>query len=649
MKRTTQISLLTVFVLCLSTVSLRAQHKEKKTYSIDNKKAIKLFEDAVTLIDFNRDLDRGLFTLSKVLQMEPNFIEANKKAADVFYNYTRDYAKAKKYYTRVVELAPENARYVGSYLNLAKIHAKEADYEKAKVYLDKIEKFPYASEKATNIAKSMKFDMEYALFAKNNAYEFKPVMLPRESINMFQVQSNPVLTADQSQLIYSMRLFRGAQSDENIVIANRLEDGSWSKPDHISKIINTPLSEGSATISGDGKTLVFTSCNKRNTVGGCDLYISQKNGTEWSEPKNMLAPVNSAAWESNPALSPDGKTLYFSSDRKGGKGGKDIWVTSLQPNGDWDYPENLGMVVNTNKNEVTPFIHADNSHLYFASDGFMGMGGYDLFYSTKVGDDWTVPENLGYPINTPNNEGALYITADYEKGYYEKYTSAGAESHSEIYQFDIPVEIKAKYKCIYAKGFVYDDVSKTPIKAQIDLIDLETGKLAQNVSSDSVNGDYLVVLNEGKEYALHVRAPGYFFHSVHFDFRQGSFDPLTLDVYLTPINKKQPITLSNIFFETGKYELQDKSTIELKRLVDLLKEHDGMRIEISGHTDNIGSSTANKTLSLNRAKAVYTYLKSQGIVASRLTFKGYGSSHPVGDNSNEEGRQKNRRIDFKLL
>lgn len=632
------------FSLLIVTISANSQ-----SYSSTNKKAIKAFEDAVTLIDFNRDLDRGMFTLSKVLEMDPDFVEANKKVADVFYVYMRDNVKAKKYYERVVELAPSEAKYVGSYLNLSKLYFSESEYGKSKELLEKITSFPYASQKVTESAQLMLRDVEYSFFAKENAYEFEPVMLPRESINMFQVQSNPVLTADQTEFIYSMRIVRGSQYDENIVISKKQPDGTWGKPDHISQNINTPMtSEGAATISGDGKTLVFTSCNKKDGVGGCDLYMSTKIGDEWSIPENLGAPVNTGGWESNPSISADGKTLFFSSERKGGKGGKDIWVTTYNE-GEWSVPENLGGVINTKKNEVTPFIHADNSHLYFASDGYMGMGGYDVFYASKYGDEWITPQNIGYPINTPNNEGAIYVTPDFKKGYFEKYTSKGIESHSELYEFEFPEEIRSKHKSIYAKGVVYDDVTKNVLGAEVELIDLESGKTVQRVSSDSINGGYLVVLTEGHEYALHVKKDGYFFHSLHFDYRSGEFDPLVLDVYLKPITKKEPVVLSNIFFESGKYELQDKSFIELDRFVELLKEHPELRLEISGHTDNVGSESANKILSLNRAKAVYNYLLSKGLSSKRFTSKGYGSIHSIGDNNNEEGRAKNRRIEFKLL
>lgn len=639
-----KLQLLTTMCLFASFFNAFAQ-----TYSSENKKAVKLFEDALTLIDFNRDLDRGMFTLSKVLQMDPDFTEANKKAADVFYVYMRDTEKAKKYYSKVVELAPNDAKYVTSYLNLANIYFKEMNHTEAKSLYEKVISFPYASETVTEEAQLMLRNVEFSLFAQQNAFAFEPKMLPRETINMFKVQSNPVLTADQSELIYSMRLVRGGMIDENIVISKKQADGTWGRPDHISKNINTlNNSEGAATISGDGKTLVFTTCNRKDGVGGCDLYYSTKKGEEWSVPENFGTPVNSVSWESNPSISADGKTLYFSSDRIGGMGGKDLWVTHFV-DGAWLAPENLGGVINTKKHEVTPFIHADNSHLYFASDGYMGMGGYDVYYATKYGDEWVTPQNIGYPINTPENEGAIYVTPDFSKGYFEKYTAKGVDSHSELYEFDFPEEIRAEHKSLYSKGVIYDDVTKAVIEAEIELIDLETGKTAQRVSSDSVDGSYLVVLTEGHEYALHVKKEGYFFHSLHFDYRIGVFNPMVLDVYLKPLTKKEPITLSNIFFESGKYELQPKSFVELDRFVELLQQHQELKLEISGHTDNVGSEAANKVLSQNRAKAVYSYLLSKGLVSSRFTYKGYGSVHPVGDNGNEEGRAKNRRIEFKLL
>ena len=293
------------------------------------------------------------------------------------------------------------------------------NYEPAINILQKVINMNGVGVRITNEAEDL---LKKSIFAKElvaKAYDFEPRMLPRNTINQFQIQSNPVLTADQLEMIYSVKL--NLRMDENIVISKKIEEGNWSKPIQISDNINTELNEGAASISGDGKTLVFSSCGKKDSKGSCDLYISQKNGDTWSVPVNMGDKVNSAGWESNPSITADGKTVYYSSDRSGGFGKKDIWVTNLLPNQTWSAPENLGALINTNRMRLPRLFMPINSILYFASDGFWGMGGYDIFYTVKEGPFWTEPVNVGYPINTPENEGAFYVTPDFEKGYFEKY------------------------------------------------------------------------------------------------------------------------------------------------------------------------------------------------------------------------------------
>lgn len=634
------------FVVCFCVV-MQWSYGQNVVYSTSSKKAIKLYEQAVEQLNVERNLDASLASLSKALEVDENFVEANKKVGDIFYIYFRDEAKAEKYYTKVIASNTTNPSMVGAFMNLSKIYIDQLNYESAIEILNKVVVMDGVGVRITNEAEDLLKKSTYAQELVAKAYDFEPRMLPRSTINQFQIQSNPVLTADQMEMIYSVKL--NLRTDENIVISKKDEAGNWMKPTLISDNINTELNEGAASISGDGKTLVFSSCGKKDSRGSCDLYISQKNGEVWSVPANMGDKVNSAGWESNPSITADGKTVYYSSDRSGGFGKKDIWVTNLLPNQTWSAPENLGALVNTKLNEATPFIHADKQHLYFASDGFWGMGGYDIFYTVKDGPFWTKPVNVGYPINTPENEGAFYVSPDFEKGYFEKYIANNELSHSEIYEFDIPEQLKVANRALYAKGNVFDFETKKPLAAKIELIDLSNGLVVQSVSSDSVNGSYLVVLTEGKEYALHVRSKGYLFYSDNFDYTHGKFDPLKLDIYLRQLSSKQAITLKNIFFDTDKYELKEKSFLELDKLAEVLKSSQSIKVEIGGHTDNVGDIKYNQKLSLNRAKSVYDYLISKGVNASQLTYKGYGSTDPVGDNTTEKGREQNRRIELKVL
>lgn len=630
-----------VFSICV--ISTLAQ---KPVYSTTNKKAIKYYEQAVEQLEIERNLDASLESLSKALTQDPVFVEANKKTGDIFYIYFKDDVKAEKYYTKVVNSQTTNPFMVGAFMNLSKIHIEKMNFEAAIDVLQDVVQMDGLGVRIKSEADDLLLKSKFAKTMVENAYDFEPRMLPRNTVNQFQIQSNPVLTADQMEMIYSVKL--NLRMDENIVISRKDEKGNWTKPISISDNINTDLNEGAATISGDGKTLVFSSCGKKDSKGSCDLYISYRNGEEWSVPENMGDKVNSGAWESNPSITADGKTIYFSSERAGGQGKKDIWVTNRLSGNLWSAPENLGPKINTKENEATPFIHADKQHLYFASDGYWGMGGYDIFYSIKDDVFWSDPINVGYPINTPDNEGAFYVTPDYEKGYYEKYVSDYEMSHSEIFEFDIPSVLKSKYKTVYAKGNVFDFDTKKPLSAKIELIDLKSGLVIQSVKSDSINGNYLVVLTEGKEYALHVKSPNYLFYSDNFDFTTGNFDPLKLDIYLRQLSSKQSITLKNIFFETDKFSLQEKSFLELDKLAEVLKASSSVKVEIGGFTDNVGGIKHNQMLSLNRAQSVYEYLIKSGVSQAQLTYKGYGADNPIGDNKTEEGRKLNRRIELKI-
>jgi OmpA-OmpF porin, OOP family len=362
--------------------------------------------------------------------------------------------------------------------------------------------------------------------------------------------------------------------------------------------------------------------------------------------------VNSAEWESQPSLSADGRTLYFVSDRRGGQGRRDIWVSSLNESGQWTRAKNVGKPVNTPYDEISPFIHVNNRVLYFASNGQVGFGGYDIFFSERdSASAWLGPKNIGSPINNHEDQFSLFITADGKKGYYShEEAKEGGYSASQIYEIEIPEENRIRYASNYVKGIVRDKQTREPLDASIELINLESNQTESLVSSDSISGAYLIVLTQGAEYALYVNRPGYLFQSLNFNYSSvKNFEPIVLDIELQKATEGTTAILQNIFFEVDQYDLQPKSVTELEKIQRFLGENPGVRVEISGHTDNSGTAAHNATLSQKRAQSVYDYLVSHGVEASRLFAKGYGADHPIADNSTEEGRQKNRRIEFKLI
>jgi OOP family OmpA-OmpF porin len=490
----------------------------------------------------------------------------------------------------------------------------------------------------------------FAEEALKHPLTFNPVLMSNK-INKYFIHAYPVLTADQQTFIFSKRDGPQLTDDEDIVVSRKV-NGEWSDPVSISDKINSEFNEGACTMSADGKVLVFVSCNRKDGLGACDLYISYKKGNDWTIPLNMGPTVNSTAWDSEPTLSADGRTIYFTSERGGGMGLFDIWITTMDESGNWTKARNLGKPVNTEGKEVSPFIHANGNTLYFSSNKHPGMGGYDIFYSHKVDSiTWTEPVNVGYPINTQMNDASVFISADSKKGFYSVYERKDMRFNKALlYEFDVPKELQEQKLSTYAKGTVYDADTKQKLGAKVELVDLKTQLVVQSTKSDSINGDYLMVLTEGSEYALYVSRPGYLFKSIFFDYKDPkNFNPLTLDVYLDPIKAGKGVVLNNIFFATNSYALEDKSKTELDKIVNFLKLNSKVNIEFGGHTDDVGSDKANLDLSLKRAKSVYEYIVSKGISAARLKFKGYGETKPVAPNDSDENRQLNRRIEFVIL
>jgi outer membrane protein OmpA-like peptidoglycan-associated protein len=453
-------------------------------------------------------------------------------------------------------------------------------------------------------------------------------------------------------LIFTRRLGPGGADDEDLVVSRKTATGRWGIPESISDNINSTSNEGTCSISADGRRLIFTSCIGRQGYGSCDLFESRKIGNEWTTPKNLGPNVNTSEWESQPSLSADGRTLYFVSDRRAGIGRRDIWVSTLNEKGVWTKARNVGKPINTVYDEISPFIHANSRVIYFASNGLTGFGGYDIFYSAKdTTNNWSNPVNMGRPINTNEDQFSLFITADGKKGYYShEEARPQGYSVSYIYEIEIPEEQQVKAKTSYVRGIVRDKQSKIPLSAQIELIDLKTNETESLVESDSVTGQYLFVLTEGSEYALYVNKKNYLFQSLNFNYSEAkNSKPIVLNIDLEKALEGTTSVLENIFFDVDKYDLKPKSKTELQKILKFLQDNKTIRVEISGHTDNTGSAVYNKQLSQKRAQSVYDYLIQNGISGQQLVPKGYGSEQPIADNTSEEGKQKNRRIQFKII
>lgn len=633
------------FFLVLFPLTLAAQQRKLSTSS---KKAAGLYEKANAYMRA-RNFPKAVQALQAATEKDTTFGEAYIKLAGL-YKIMGDKQATLDSYRKGLRLLPYDPKLNNEYFAFAELSLASGRYSEARVYF---EKFLEATPKESRMGRHALAQLQHIAFAEEavrNPVPFKPEKMG-PPLNRFGMQYLPALTADQRHLVFTGRAGKRGEQDENLYVSVRRADG-WTEPTSISPNINTRQNEGAGSISGDGKTLVFASCDRPDSFGSCDLYISYRSGETWSRPVNLGGVVNSKGWDSQPSLSADGRTLYFASVRTGGQGKEDIWVTTLNQDNTWSEPLNLGDKINTRGNENSPFIHPSGSTLYLSSNGHLGLGAADIFKaSLDAQGNWGEPQNLGYPLNTFENESSLFITTDNKTGYYSRRID-GAEGPAsiELYQFEVPPQWKSKQESTFAQGNVYDALTRKPLGATVQLYNVATDQLEQQVYSDAQRGDYTVVLTEGKQYAMYVSADGYLLKSLSFDYTtRKDFNPLTLDVYLEPLRSGANIVLSNLFFPFNQYTLEERSKTELNKLVQFLSQNKNVRIQISGHTDDVGDAKFNLELSRKRAQSVVNYLTQQGIARERLAVAGYGETRPVKPNDTEENRQLNRRIEMKVL
>ncbi|GAB4041177.1 OmpA family protein [Spirosoma jeollabukense] len=622
-----------------------------------DKKAQELYTQSIKLFG-ERKASEAIPYMEQAVKKDPNFMEAHLKLGQL-YEFTKRYDQAISAYRSAIQLKPDNPTSGAAYQALSNTLLRLGRYGDALPYLEKFQSlFAPQSAQAKRIARQL----ETARFGQE-AMQHPQAVDPKPMSSVLQTtpsQYFPVLTADEQTLVFTALKPEG---DEDLMTAT-FNGETWSPPVSLSPNINTPDNEGTASLSADGRTLVFTACQGRKGFGSCDLYVSKKTGSDWSSPENLGPTINSHFYESQPALSADGRRLYFISDRPGGQGRRDIWQSDLNADGTWAEPVNLGVPVNTPANEASPFIHPNGQSLFFASDGHIGMGGYDLFVtrpnetdhvqSTDRGTVWSAPTNLGYPINTAEDQASLFVSANGTRAYYSyEEQKDGVSQKSRLYTFELPESLRDRVRPVsFLKGVVADAKTKKPLGATVELIDLKTNQIVSRVQTDVQTGQYTAVLPSGGEYALYVSTQGYLFKSLSFDFTQKTKgDGMTLSVPLEPVSAGNTAneTLNNLFFETGRYDLADKSRTELDRLATFLQANPSVKIEISGHTDDKGDAAANLTLSQKRAQAVVTYLTKAGIQPERIRAIGYGKTRPLAPNTSDENRQLNRRIEWRVL
>lgn len=648
-----------LLALFISFFSFAQSNFPPGVYSSSDKKAIKLLEESKKMFLERKD-DEAEKLIKKAIEKDPLFIEAYSAYADFLMGKNR-IKEAIPLYEKAIQINPKLYVDNNFYLGGALLH--EAQYDKAipcfEIILNSERISPTLKEEAERYLKNARFGSE----AIKHPKPFQPINVG-PGINTSGYEYFPALTADGNTFLFTRNVRQNEQNDaprqEDFYISKKVNQ-VWQTANPVTSV-NTPGNEGAPSLSADGEIMFFASCmemtgdygsSDRKGYGSCDIFYSQKINGKWIKPRNAGPTINSKNWETQPSFSSDGKTLYFIRGIVGRDGIKnpDIYSSTIGADGKFTEPIRLPDNINTSQGEESVFIHPDNQTLYFSSQGHPGMGGLDIFVSKKQADgSWGPATNLGYPINTFNDENSLVVDANGKLAYFASEREGGFGG-LDIYQFELPQDLRPE-KITYVKGLTYNAKTKAPVDASIELIDLETQQSATNAYSNS-QGNFLVTLTSNHNYLVNVSKPGFLFYSDNFSLKNKEADynkPYQLEIPLQPIDTGYTIELKNIFFDINKWELKAESKAEMEKIIVFIKNNPTVNIEFGGHTDNSGDKNVNKTLSTNRAKAVYEYiLQKGGVAASRISYKGYADTKPKVPNDSPENKAKNRRTELKII
>ncbi len=621
------------------------------------------------------------------------------------YQQLHNYPLAIQFYSRAIKL--DSASDVYSFYNLGLSYRAMAKHDSAVTnFKEFVRRMQPVSKADTLSIKDADWWIQFNLGCLAERAKPKDTSNPTSispNINSEYDEFGPSVTADGETLYFTSRqpstnrtvYAETGDFGDDLFVVHKDSAGNWGMPHALPLPINSADDEGAASVTADGQSLYYSLCRRPDGFGECDLYISELAGENFSRPQNLGVMVNSAQWDAQPSLTPDGHTMYFSSRRAGSiDGSEDIWVAYKSVEGTWGKPVNLGEPVNTKFSERSPFIAADGKTLYFSSNGHPGFGNHDLFMSRKLEDGtWSVPVNLGSPINAEGDDVFPTIPARGAQMYYSSQRS-NPKGDLDIYQVTLPTRFRPGPVTVVA-GIVYDSKTHKPLAATLEVTDLKTNELRAVYHTNAVTGKFFVPLGTGNTYAVTAVAPKYTFFSqkytvpdtiayrelifniplIRVDSMFASIDTNSdntntntkttdtgnvsdgtngIDTTNHPggthvIDTSVAVPLNNLFFDFNKATLQTESIPELKNLIRFLKENSTIRIQISGHTDSVGTAEFNMRLSQARAESVRIYLVQHGISSARLSAKGYGEAVPVADNGTEEGRRQNRRTEFRIL
>lgn len=665
-------------VLAAFTVFCSPAEAQKKKYkTTDDKKAYALYKEGNDILIMAgrkniAKLNEALAKYEAALKRDPQYIEAVFAMSEVYADLGQP-GNQIGYLQRGVGL--DSLYWIGAYYRCAVALCQKERYEESVKWFKLYDH--YSKIKKTNIKQDNQWRRKAMSMVKtmSNPVPFEP-RYPSPLIEQTPYETYwPSLSLDETELVVTSRLPRDTaafredpsmiarinnnETQEDLYVMTRENPDAQWRPLQPIYNINSDFNEGTQTISPDGRWMFYTACGYRDSKGSCDIYFSQRTARGWTKGVNIGEPVNSAAWESQPCFSADGKTLFFvrgranSSLRNG-----NIMMASVKGVSPSGVPlladvRSLGDSINTSGDESHPFIHHDGETLYFSSDTWPGVGGRDIFMSRRKKDGtWTRPVNIGFPINNTEDDEGLVVNASGTTGYYNSVRIVGNRRKREVRMFDLYPKIRPR-PVPFIRGYISECDTKKSIAATILLDRMPDGK---NIATARAldDGSFTIAVPGPSDYLLSVNAKGYFFHSHKFNVSdvENMHGPITLkaeQVCLMPLKVGKKIALRNIYFDTDKYEVKPESKVELDILVRIMKENPTIRIEISGHTDSRASEQHNNTLSLNRAKSTVAYLVEHGIDRKRFEVKGYGESQPCATNDTEEGMALNRRIEAKII
>lgn len=608
-----------------------------------SKKAIDTYQKAIELMSYG-ELKQAIPVLEKAISYDKNFMDGYLSLAGV-YGEMKDYEKALEYYERAKTIDLDYFQFyqLPYSINLAGVGRFDEALQAIDLFLASPNLNDRSRKSGEYRKRSYEFAVNYAREHPQGSYRFDPQNMG-DSINSSYSEYYPSFTIDDSIFVFTRR---GEGIREDFMMSRKTPEG-YSKAEKIKGTLNEEPSKGGINISQDGLWLIFAGNFPRKGAGDFDLYISYNTESGWSDAINLGPAINTEFWESSPSLSPDKEALYFSSNRPGGYGGKDLYVSYRGKDGQWGKPENMGPEINTKGDDLAPFIHADNRTLYYTSNGLEGYGGTDLYMIRKdASGKWGKPENLGYPINTIDNDGSLFIAAD---GISAFYASDRADSRGglDLYRFELPERVRP-VKTLYVQGTVTDAKTGKPLPSLVELVNNADQQTVSKVQTDET-GFYFITLPVGQDYTFSVNRKGYLFYSDLYELSKKEADSTYVkDIALQPITANASVLLHNILFDFNSATLLPVSKVELNNLLQLMNQNPEVKVLIKGHTDNVGTGARNLELSTERAKAVAGYLIENGISKERLSYKGYGATQPIASNDTEEGRAQNRRTEFEIV